>query len=209
MSRDLDTSLVTESESDVVSLLVFAKLEFDSGTLYLHNGVGTFTWDTQDWIGLGSFSDVQGVREGTDVTSYEIRLVLSGLDADLLDEALNQPYQGRRATLYIGALNVSTRALVADPNQIWRGRMDSMIVTAGEENTITLTCESDMVVFDRRNGRTFSDADIQTEYSGDIWLKYLNDMEDARIEWRGGQRENYGGNRSDPGPGRRPSIPYR
>ena len=44
MSRTFTSAQNTALESSHVNLLMFAKLEFDSGTVYVHNGIGTYTW---------------------------------------------------------------------------------------------------------------------------------------------------------------------
>lgn len=199
MSRGLAGALVTAAESNHIRPLIFVKLEFDSGTMYLHDGIGTFTWSdpddgSQDWLGLGDFGGISGVEESTELSPFEINLVLSGIDADNMDEVLNQQFYLRPVTVYMGALNVETGVLVADPDEVWSGFMDKSAVTLGEENAIAVTCESELSMFERSNGRVYSDADLQAEYSGDLWFEYLPSMTNAKIIWRGkGDATNFGG----------------
>lgn len=188
MSRGIASAVTSDISSERhVRLVTFLKMELDSGTLYMHDSIGTFTWGSQDWLGVGDLGGIGSIEENREMSSYEVSLFLSGLDSDLLDEALEQPYQGRAATIYLGAINLDTSALLATPNEIWAGVMDVARVTLGaaDDNAIQITCESDFAKLDDINGRTFSDSDLQAEFSGDTLFKWLAAMSDATVVWRG------------------------
>tara|TARA_R110000824_G_scaffold104355_4_gene247656 strand:- start:1720 stop:2370 length:651 start_codon:yes stop_codon:yes gene_type:complete len=212
MSRGIATAVTDDIAAErQVRLVTFAKLQFDSGTVYLHDSVGTYSWadpvdGTQDWLGVGDFGGIGAVEENAEMSSYEITLVLSGLDADLMDEVLEQPYQGRGVTIFLGALDLDTGLLLATPNEIWSGTMDVGRMTLGSgQNAVEITCESDFAKLDKINGRTFSDSDLQAEFSGDTFLQYLTSMKDAKIVWRGESRTNF----SAPPPPSYPGINWR
>lgn len=208
MSRNLATALSGELDNDSLRLVMFVYLDLDSGEIRVHTDVGTITWGANDWLGVGDFGSIETLREGADLSAYEIELVLSGLDADLLSEALATDYYGKTATLYVGARNQDTGALVADPDQIWTGRIDNAQISIGDNNAIRLTCESELALLDKRSGRTFSDADLQNEYAGDTFFSFLEDQQDKRVVWRGetataGTKDVYtGGGRKPGGPGK-------
>ena len=185
MSRGLSSSLITEIESEHVRFVLFVKLEFDSGTIYLHNGIGTLTWGSNDWLGVGDFGSIEQIEEGIELSPYSLVLLLSGLDSDLMDEAMNQDYYLRPITLYFGSLNLSTGALVADPDELWSGKMDTAEVSIGAVNGIRMTCESDFSVFDKANNSRFSDAHQQRDYPGDLIFQYMEQMIDTIVVWGG------------------------
>lgn len=54
MTRGFSTAVNTALQAQNVNLVMFAKLEFPSGTLYVHNGLGTYVWDT---VTAGSFEE--------------------------------------------------------------------------------------------------------------------------------------------------------
>lgn len=202
MSRGIDSTVTSDIETERhVRLITFVKLEFDSGTVYLHDSIGTITWadpddGSQDWLGVGDLGGVGSIEENKELSAYEITLTLSALDSDLLDEALNQPYQGRAVTIYLGAFDLTSGAgLLATPDEIWAGKMDVARVTVGaaDENAIEITCESDFAKLDLINGRTFTDSDLQAEYAGDTFLQYVATMADATVVWRGRNSNSYGG----------------
>lgn len=190
--RGLASNLVTLTTADNFRFLLFVKLEFDSGNVYLHNGVGTITWGSQDWLGVGDFGSVEPIEEGVELSPYELVLLLSGIDADLIDEVMNQDYYLRPVTLYFGALTEGTGALTADPDELWAGFISMADVSRGQLNGIRLTCDSEFAMFERANNSRFSDADLQRNYSGDLLLQYAEQMEERQVVW-GGAEQGLGG----------------
>lgn len=182
--RGLTPSLIAAIESTGFRYSLFVKLEFDSGTIYLHNGVGVLTWDSNDWQGVGDLGGIEPVEEGTELSPYSLVLTLSGLDADLMDEVMNQDYYLRPVTMYFGALD-SAGALVADPDELWSGDMQTADVALGTLNGIRLTCESEFAMFERANNSRYSDTHLQREFSGDLFLQYAEQMEERQVVWGG------------------------
>ena len=196
LGRGIASAVTTDIANEKhVRLVSFAKLELDSGTLYMHDSIGTFTWSDPDdgskaWSAIGDFGGISTVEESKQISAYEITISLSGIDASFLDEVLNQSYQGRSITIYLGALDLDDNTLLATPSEVWEGVMDVSRIAfgSGEGNTIEVVCESEFARLDDINGRTFSDSDLQAEYPGDTFLQYLHVMKDATIVWRGESR---------------------
>lgn len=187
MSRDLAANTAAQYAASHVNPIVFAKLEFDpstAGTLYLHNGLGSYTWGGQTWTGTGDLGQISSIEEGEQISPYNIRLTLSGLDASLAAEAVKQDYYQRPVTLYLGALNASD-ALVADPDAIWTGFMDQMNVVVGGDNgdTIELLAESELAMFSRSRNILYTNAKQQSDSSGDTFFTHLQEMEDITLDW--------------------------
>ena len=76
MSRGFPSNVLTALSSDHVALVTFAKLEFPSGTLYLHNSLGTYTWGGNDWLGTGDLGEISQLEEGAQISPYKISLSL-------------------------------------------------------------------------------------------------------------------------------------
>jgi hypothetical protein len=162
---------------------MFFKLEFDSGTLYLHNGVGSYTWGSQTWLGIGAVGQVSPLQEGDDLSPFAVTLQLTAFDATVLNEAVNEEVFNRRVTIYVGLLDDSG-VLTDTPFERWSGWMDSMPFELGGENdAITLQCESEMRFFNQANGARFTDEDQQVRYSGDVGFEFLDQMIDANVKW--------------------------
>ena len=197
MSRDLASNTAISYSASNVFPITFVKLEFlpttasptpGIGTIRLHNGLGTYTWDdgsgSQSWIGTGDLGQISKIQEGEEVSPYGIQLTLSGLDPDLVGEAIKEIYYQRPVTLYVGALNDSDQ-LVATPDVMWTGFMDLMTASVGAEggDTLVLNCESELAMFERSRNLLFTNSGQQTISSGDTFFNQLQDMQDLTLSW--------------------------
>jgi len=184
VSRGFPTAVATALSAGHVVLVTFAKLEFPSGTIYVHNSIGTYNWGGQDWLGTGDFGEISQIEEGADVSPYKITLTLSGLDATISGAALNEDYYMHPATVYLGALDADD-VLIADPTVVWEGAMDQMNFSIGETSgdSIQLTAESELARFDKSSNKKYTHSQQQNDHSGDLLFEFMADIEDAKIRW--------------------------
>ena len=180
MSRGLSAGNLTAIASTHVRPLVFVKLEFDSATQYLHNGVGTYTWGGFTWTGIGALGEVSQIEESIDLSPYGVTMSMCAFDPTLLAIAVGEPVFNRPVAMYIGLLD-ENGVLVADPQERWSGYMDSMTISLGGNDAIALQCESEDRYLDQANGSLFTDEDQQLRYSGDLFFQYLDQMMDAKV----------------------------
>jgi hypothetical protein len=184
MSRGFPANVATALAQQHVAIVTFAKLEFPSGTIYVHNSLGTYTWDSQDWLGVGDLGSISQVEEGIDVSPYAITLTLSGLDATISGAALTEDYFMRPVTVYMGVLDADD-ALIADPTQIWAGFMDQMNVSLGADggDAIQLIAESELSRFDVSRNLMYTNAAQQERYSGDLFFSHIHKVQGAKFNW--------------------------
>jgi len=184
MSRGFPSDVLTALSSDHVALVTFAKLEFPSGTLYLHNSIGTYTWGGNDWLGTGDLGEISQLEEGAEISPYKITLSLSGLDATISGAALTEDYYLQPVTVYLGVLNAND-VLIADPTIVWEGAMDQMELSVGaaDGDVIVLTAESELARFDKASNLKYTDAQLQTDSAGSLGFEFMADIEGAKIRW--------------------------
>lgn len=184
MSRGFPSTVATALTQQHVMLVTFAKLDFPSGAVYLHNSIGTYTWGGQDWLGVGDLGEISALEEGMDISPYKITLTLSGLDATISSAALTEDYYKQDVTIYLGALD-SSDDLIADPTIVWEGAMDQMELSVGaaDGDVIVLTAESELARFDKASNRKYTDAQLQSDFSGDLAFEFMADIEGAKIRW--------------------------
>ena len=207
MSRGFPTNTANAIASETVRPVTFAKIEFSAGTIYCHNGLGTYSWDSQDWTGVGTFGSVSSVEEATAVRPYSLPLTLSGLDTTMSSTARALDWYLRPVTLFLGCLSESD-VLLDDPTQIWAGHIDGMDMTVGSEESdlISMTCESELANFERASHRKYTNEQLQSDYSGDLFLSAISEVGGAKIRWRGTTANDVAGSESPPNEGN-PSAP--
>lgn len=196
MSRDLSSNTAAQYAATHVNPIIFVKLEFDTaapnstGTIRLHNGLGTYNWNANDgagiraWQGTGDLGQISAIEEGDEISPYSIQLTLSGIDTSIAAEAARETYYQRPVTLYVGALNAFDQ-LVATPDVIWTGFIDTMDAVLGGDNgdSIILTAESELAMFDRSANYLYTNAQQQSDSSGDTFFTHLQEMEDLTLDW--------------------------
>lgn len=207
MSRELQSLTSTAYAASHVRPILFVKLEFDpasAGTIRLHNGLGEYVWNdgggNTTWQGAGDLGKVSAIQEGDQISPYNIELTLSGLDSTITAEAVKEKYYQRPVTLYIGALGDDDQ-LVAVPDVIWNGFVDTMEASWGgrEGDMLRLVAESELAAFERSNNRLYTNAQQQSESSGDTFFTHLQEMEDITLNWgdRGNGASSGNGGRVD------------
>jgi hypothetical protein len=197
MSRGLSATNLGAVDGAVVRPVVFCELHYDSptGTLYLHDNIGDITADdwggtSRAWSGLGDFGSISTIEEGADISPYKVDLILSGIDADIAAASLTDDTILREAYLLIGFIGLD-RVVLDDPHPMWSGKIDDVQVAVGSQSVIRVSCESQLAAFEKTNGRLQNDADHQSEFSGDLFYKYLPQMVEAKFRW-GGKTQRFG-----------------
>ena len=184
MSRGFPTAVATALAQQNVAIVTFAKLEFPSGTVYLHNSLGSYTWGGHDWLGVGDLGSISQVEEGLDVSPYAITLTLSGLDATISGAALTEDYYLHGVTVYLGVLDTDD-VLIDTPTQIWAGFMDQMNMTVGADggDAIQLVAESELSRFNKSLNLMYTNTAQQERSTGDLFFNFLHRIEGAKINW--------------------------
>ena len=197
MSRGLGASNVSAVDAAVVRPVVFCEIKYDAptGTLYLHDNIGDIVADdwngtSRTWSGLGDFGSISQIEEGSQISPYKVDLVLSGIDATIANAHLQDDTILRDVYLSIGFIGLD-REVLADPHPMWQGKVDDVQVAIGDQSVIRVSCESHLTAFEKTNGRLQNDADHQSEFSGDLFYKYLPQMVEAKFRW-GGKTQTFG-----------------
>ena len=207
MSRGFPADVATALAQQHVAIVTFAKLEFPSGTVYLHNSLGTYTWDDgsgdKDWLGVGDLGSISQVEEGLDVSPYAITLTLSGLDATISGVALTEDYYLHPVTVYLGVLDADD-VLIDTPTQIWAGFMDQMNMSVGADggDAIQLIAKSELSRFNKSLNLMYTNVAQQEKSAGDLFFSHMHKIEGAKIDW-GARKAGSSGS----GPRKNPDSP--
>ena len=187
MSRNLVAGLLAEVTAAELSPVMLAFFDFQSGGTRMWTGVGTISWNGNSYLGLGNFASISPVEESTDVRANGVSFQVSGVPSAMIALALADNYQGRDVKLWLGALN-SSGALVADPYQIFSGRMDSVEIDEGPDTAVVrINAESRLIDLNRSKERRYTHEDQQINFPGDLGLEYMPTAQSTSFLW-GGQK---------------------
>ncbi|MFZ9883962.1 MAG: hypothetical protein ACO3ON_00700 [Ilumatobacteraceae bacterium] len=190
MTRWVSNTNQTEAAKASLYIITMAKLEFTSGTVYVHDAVGTLTYDGNNYLGVGQFGSFDIVDENIETVARGIKVTLSGVDASLVPIVMTEVYQGRNATFYVGFLDANMQ-FVADPEEVWSGRMDTMSIDLGEKTAvISLSCEYRL----RKEPvlARYTDEDQRLAFAGDSFFNLTQFIPRYKATW-GDKPTNFGG----------------
>lgn len=176
---DAARSAITDSN---VPMLLFIEMDFASGFLRVNNSGQTFTWDGNEWFGVGSLGSVESIIEASDLSANGLAFQLSGVDTSLVSVAMTQKYQGRAVKVWYAPLD-SNYAVVADPIGPFQYRMDTMDMEIGSTANIRVTAESRLIDWERSANLRYTDEEQQRRYPGDLGLQFVPQMAEKQIKW--------------------------
>ena len=183
MSRDISTTNLAEVNASHLYEIILVKLEFDTPA-YIHSGIGTITYDSNDYVGVGDFGSIGDAKELEDVSPHSLTLTLSAIDASLAAEALDSGNYGDVVTIYIG-YRQDDGTLVDDPWVLWRGTYENASITHSENSSISVTVRHDLAILEEKDGSRFTDEDQQQLFAGDTGFEFVYSMGNAKMVWGG------------------------
>jgi hypothetical protein len=181
--RSLSSQMQSVSQAKVLRPILLVDMLFDSGAVYLWNGNGTLTNNSNAYIGVGELISLGTISEKTDLTATGVSITLSGVKQSLLSISLSEPYQNREVIVRVGAMNESGD-VIADPVVMFQGKMDVMTIQDdGNLATITVQCESKLLQLDRANLRRYTAEDQKIDYPADTALDFMAKIQEVAIPW--------------------------
>jgi len=182
MSRTLTAAVDTALQADHVAIVAFVEMNFGSGFVRVCSAGYSIDWDGYTWTGLGNLAAIEAIGESADFFAHGVAFKLSGIPAAMVTIARTEHYQGRPVKVWIAPLTAN-HAVLADPYLAWIGRMDVMTIQVGKTATISLSSETRFADWDRARTRLYSDADQQSEYSGDTGFRWLEQLAEKTLNW--------------------------
>lgn len=181
--RNLTAAMVAALEAENVIPVLLVDLDFPSGLVAVHSAVGSITYGSVTYVGLGTLGEVEDIEEGGELQAYGVKMRLKGVPNEVISIALNEECQGRDARIFVAVLN-HDMSLVDAPILTFSGRMDNMQILLGAtQSEVLLTAENRLADWDRPRIRRYNDADQQSEYPGDLGMQFAEQMVNKTILW--------------------------
>lgn len=182
MTRWIEVANETEAAKYGVQARLLCELDFASGMVRVHDGIGDLDFGGNTYTGVGTFGGVDEIQEDDKVTPAQVRLRLAGIPNETIGSAMTEVYQNRTVTLYWGFLDDSSGAWVEDPEVLWTGVMDVMNVTLGQnESSIELLCDDPD--YCQPTVRRYTREDHQLDYASERFFEYLPKIPGFRAQW--------------------------
>lgn len=185
MSRDISAANLAEINASHLHEVILVKLEFDT-PVYVHSGIGTIVYDSNSYLGVGAFGSVTNTSETEVLRPTSLTLTLSGVDSNMVAEALDAGNYGDVVTIYEG-YRQDDGTLVADPWIVWRGKYEYASIGSGVESVVSLTLQNDLAVLGEIDGSRYTDEEQQAKFTGDTGFKFVSAMASVELLWGGGR----------------------
>lgn len=204
MSRTIPAGIDAVLDDAFVIPVFFVHLDFDTDPLYLHTDLGDITTLSQTWTGTGGLGEISAIEETEEPKAPGLKLrlaITSEISGSIFQELTQQDYYQRPVIIYFSTRDTITGALLDTPFEIFRGKADVAEITHGLGSSyVDLVVESEWADGERANGELYSDAQLQSEYSGDLGFEFLPDLVNRRIVWGSDRSVTVGGTTVPRGP---------
>ena len=182
MSRGLTAGALAQIAATELQPILLFLAEFQSGTIYIWNGIGDLSWNSQTWTGVGTFMSFSDIEESTEVKAVGATITLNGIPSDLVSTALSDVRQNKPGKLYLGFL--SSGSIVSDPYLIFAGRLDVVhLDESSEGSTISLQYESRLIDLSRPRVFRYTPEDQEREFAGDLGMEFVPALQDKKVTW--------------------------
>ena len=184
MSRGLTAGIQTEVAKRIVTVAIFAEIEFISGTTRVWSGVGDKVLGGDTFTGVGDLGSISTVEETDDVKASNIELTLSGIPSTILSAAIGDSRQGLTATIWLAFLD-SSLAIIADEVILFRGRTDiPTIVEGGETSSMSMRVENHLLDLKRASNHRYTQEEQHETYPADDFFEFIPSLQDKVIRWQ-------------------------
>jgi hypothetical protein len=185
MSRGLSSPLKTALASREIYVALAGEFMFQGGAVRIWTGPADITWNSTTFNGAGDLVGVEPVEETTAIVANGMTFTLSGIPSTLVYKALADKYRHRPCKLWLW-LTDSTFTTVQYSVLIFAGRMDTMAISRGPENsTISLTAENRLIDLKRARSARWTDTEHKRRYPTDRFFEYTANIAERVLNWGG------------------------
>lgn len=179
----IDPALLAAMTGAGVMPVMLVEVDTADGIVFAWSGLGNLNWNGNTFTGVGDLGGVAKTEETTDGSATGFVLSLSGIPDELVSISLNSIRQGKRANVWLGALDKEMR-LIGEPELIAAGETDvPTLADDGATAAISISCETRAIDQGRNRVRRYTSADQQIYDPTDRGFEYVPTLQDAQIIW--------------------------
>ena len=189
MARNLHSDFDTAVQAAEIHPSLLCKIETSGGDLLVWTGAGELVYGGDTYLGTGNFMGISQVSERTDLSANGVSFSLSGIPSAFISTALGQVQHGRPCQLWMALLNISTRALINNPYELFAGFSDVTVITEqAQTSTISIMAENRLVDLERPRIRRYTDEDQKSDTANalDIGFEFVPKLQDKTVKFGSG-----------------------
>lgn len=205
MSRDITSAMGTALSSQLCKPAIIVKLDFASGAVRVHSGVGNLTFAAETYTGLGLLGAIADIEETTDGSSNTCDLSLQA-DSSFIALALGEigGARGRPGKVWFGLYDTTSGLLISDPVLRYSGVIDNVTSEEnGQAGKLTVSLVDETGDQERARVRYYNEEDQKRIDPTDTSMRYVADLPNKPINWGNAKvytaQPSTGGDNSDGG----------
>lgn len=191
MPRDITSPMSDALGDSLVKPVFLVEAQFTSGFLRVWSGIGPLSWNGHTWSGSRANTSPEtvlvgmtGIQESIEIAANGIKLRASGIQSAMISRVLDDCRQNYPVTVWLGALNLATDALIADPTEAFSGRMDVPTISdSGDTCDVEITVENALIDLQRPRERRYTHEDQQIDHPGDMGFEYVSQLQELNLAW--------------------------
>jgi len=181
--RTISVPQVTAISGPVVRPFYLVYLDYGIGSeVYLSSLPHDITVDGHAYIGAGRIMQISSVEEGPNLQSYGVTVTLGGIPLQYIDDVVGNNGQNRAGAIWLGMLDESYQ-IVGQPLLLFRGLIDTTVVSVGETINIAIALESRLVDWERAKIRRYTNQDQVAAFPADRFFEFVQGMESLDYTW--------------------------
>lgn len=180
MARTVHSTILTAMQQGTFSPIILVEMYFDSGNLFLWNGLGETTIDSITYTGAGDLLSISEAEETSQVVSRGMGISLSGVPASMISLALSEPSQGRKCVVKWSGDGLTNTSI------LFLGKIDKMDIEEGTDTAVVaVTVENDLAMLERVVSLLYSDQSQKSRYPTDEAFSHVVELGDQELQWGG------------------------
>ncbi len=182
MTRFVSSTNETEAAKVSVTLCLLAEFDLLTGFVRVHDGTGNLSFGGNTYYGIGQFGSVETIEESTDTVARGVRCTLTGVDATLLSDVIAGGNQGRDVTFYLGLLAENSMTFVADPEEVWGGRLDTFDIKLSK-GAASIKVSAEHRLRREPTAARYTNEDQQIRFANDRGFDMLHLISTTKAAW--------------------------
>ena len=181
--RTLPPELIASFQRENPSVLFLIELDWPSGSVRMHTGIGEVKLNGRVWKGVGNLGALGDLKDNDELSRSELPIELSVLDEALLAEAFRRDAVGREGVVYAAARDDQGVPIEASFTPMFAGFISDVGTQLGKHNRIRVMLTTDTADPRRKRPGRYTDESHRREYPKDHMYRWAAQTADRPIHW--------------------------